>query len=143
MVRPDTDTDPRTYTVALTFEMWNPSAYDAGEPAERGVVLEGEDYDCEQLGRVAATYGFDAVSDKILWDGAKPVFRCTTPAEDRAHFDKLQDRYYQLQLIAVDGRPPRAADHQRLADYFGLLFDRRVPEEPVDEAELASRPSMR
>lgn len=137
MVLADTDTDPRTYTVSVTFEVWNNAAYDAGQPLESGFEVESEEFDCEQLARLQQKYGFDKVTDRHLWDGAKPVFKTTMPAEDRAHFERGQDKLFSLTLLAVDGQPPRPADQQRVADYFGVFFSNRVPD---DGDDLTARP---
>lgn len=140
MTRPanaDTDTDPRTYTVSVTFERFEDG--NDGDPAETGFELEKEDFDCEQLQRLSWKYGFNAASDSHLplFGSHKPWFLSTSPREDRAHFERGEDCFFALHLDQVDGREPTAADLQRVGDYFGVAFANRVED---DDAPAPAKP---
>lgn len=136
-LRADVDNDPRLYTVSVSFERYEDEARD--EAAERGFEIEHQEFDCEQLQRLAQDYGFSEASDSHLaTTGAGRVwFRSTSPREDRAHFERGEQRYFALHIKQVDGREPTAADMQRVGDYLGIAFANRVDE---DDAPMPAKP---
>ena len=135
-LRANTDTDPRTYTVSVSFERFD--SPDAEEATEHGMTIEGEDYDCEQLQSLAQDHGITEASCSHLPDGgvlaSTPWFRSTSPREDRAYYERGEQLYFALHLNMVDGRPPTAADVQRVGDYLGIAFANRVDDDEQPDA---------
>lgn len=121
-LKPDTDLDPRRYTVSVHVEVFDAAAYEAGEPRERDTEVDQEDFDCEELMRLQDRYGFSEPSSSHLPVNGSylPWFKTTTPREDREHFEQGVDRFYSFHLHAVDGNEPALADLQRVGDYFGI-----------------------
>lgn len=136
IIKPDTDLDPRHYTVSVHAEVWDAGAYDAGEPRERDTEVDHEEFDCDGLVQLQGNYGFNEPSSSHLpqaggTSATMPWFRTTTPREDREHIEQGVDRFYSFHLHAVDGEAPHVTDIQRIADYFGIRFANRVEVEPA------------
>lgn len=122
------------YEVCVSYEMWTEASREAGEAAERGWKVEREVMEADELAKLARELGISAASTSA--PTPQTLFISETPDEDRAHFERGEDRYYALQVQTVDGYAPSAEDMQRIAALIGVSF--RQPLELQEEAEDAA-----
>lgn len=126
------------FVVSISFEVWTEEAREAGEPEQRGWQVENETMEPDELKAIARDLGIGAAASSAPSEGT--YFVSEVPSEDRAHFERGEDRYFALHVHTVDGYTPDAEDFQRIANLIGVTFRQpiEVPEdapalEPVEE----------
>lgn len=121
------------FVVSVSFEVWTEDGREAGEPDERGWKVERERLDPDELKAIARELGISAASSSAPGEGT--YFISETPSEDRAHFERGEDRYFALHVHTVDGYTPDAEDFQRIGNLIGVIF-----REPIVVTEDAPTP---
>lgn len=113
------------FIVSIHFEKWTEEDCEAGEPGERGTLLDHESVDVDDLKRYGRDYG---LSEACGVGTPGLYFASTSPDENREHFEEGIDTYYSLHVHSVNGHEPDAADYQRIAGLVGVtLHDPAAP----------------
>ena len=135
-----------SYLVSIYYEAWSEEDREAGEGADRGVTVDRELVDSDDLARYGRDFSFTEASGRLEGDN-QIWFRSTTPAEDREYFENGISTYYSLHVHEVNGRLPSAEDYQRIAGWLGISLETGkeleasgiADKQPGDELQTRSR----
>lgn len=111
-----------SYCISITYEASTPQDRDMGEPSERGLVVERETVDAEQLASYAR---YHSISEPSCSDprGAQNIwFSSSNPPEDREFFEKDLEKTFSLHVHSINGSEPESADYQAIANLIGAKF---------------------
>ena len=114
--------DQRLYCATLICETWDEQAREAGQTDQTEVVEQLEDLSWADLEDLQGAYGFDEASSSHLAGVPKIYFRTTAPREDRAFFEKGEEKFYSLHIDSVNRSAPTAQDYERIGKYLGISF---------------------
>lgn len=116
------------FVVSVTYEAWSPEAYEAGETDDKGVVVEKEVWDEDDLKQASRKYAFSVSNVPSPRTGSGPIwFASDYPVEDRELLEGDVKKFYQLHLSAVNGRAPTGFDYEYIADALGISFAQPLP----------------
>lgn len=123
-----TEAQPKedSFLISIYYERWTHDDKDAGEPGERGVEVERETVDADDLERYGRDYGMSEPSASDPRMTPHIWFNSTSPREDREHFEQGIDKFYSLHVHEVNGHEPEAEDYQKVANLIGVKFDRPI-----------------
>lgn len=131
-----TEAQPKedSFLISIYYERWTHDDKDAGEPGERGVEVEREMVDADDLEQYGRDYGMSEPSASDPRMTPHIWFNSTSPREDRERFEQGSDKFYSLHVHEVNSREPEAEDYQKVANLIGVKFDR-----PIELAEEKQR----
>ena len=116
-----------SYLVSISYSKWTNDDKEIGEPGERGIELEKEELDADELRQYIDRYGFAEASSSDPEVG-KIWFSSNEPREDREHFELGIDTYFELHVHEVNGHAPTPDDYRQIADMIGVKFREPRPE---------------
>ena len=116
-----------SYLVSISYSKWTNDDKEIGEPGERGIELEKEELDADELRQYIDRYGFAEASSSDPEVG-KIWFSSNEPREDREHFELGIDAYFELHIHEVNGHAPTPDDYRQIADMIGVKFREPKPE---------------
>lgn len=124
--RERSQTQSDEYVISIYSERWTEDDKEAGEPGERGVEVERETVDTDELQRYGRDHGISAASASDPRRAYHIWFSSTEPVMDREHIEEGIDKYYSLHIHELNGREPEAEDYQKIANLIGVKFDNPI-----------------
>lgn len=118
---PDTVED--AFIVSVSYEKWTEEDRDAGECGDRGLVVEREVFDTDDLMACARQYGFSQASASSPAMNPHIWFSTIEPTNDREYFENGVEKFYSLHVHSINGRELESEDFQRIANIIGVKFD--------------------
>ncbi len=104
------------FLVSIHVEEWDEASLEAGQTDVRGMEVEREVIDADDLRGYGQKYGFSTASSLPHTTS----FSSTVPPEDRAFFEEGVRKYFTLDVHEVNGHKPEDADYLRVAEIIGV-----------------------
>lgn len=101
------ESDAPAYLVSKTYEVVTPESAENGEPSDQGFEFKDETMSLQDLAHEIESEGFSEWSNS---DGTGWLYT-TTPVQDRAFFEKGEEKTYSLHFKKLDGSELDSEDY--------------------------------